>query len=188
MDRSEIAHVSLGDGIPYAPPSSPIPIRRLGDVGARIKKALENAAFGPLIAAGDVRAISEDWDRYEHEADGLSCNAWLVKYLGPSFTLQFFERRQRAVEILGEDIRRFLHHEAAVWVSQAVPEAQIAEVKTALEKRYRNPSFRTAIVLSQAQKIVREIIGRSNVRTKTCSRCQLLERALAENGITIPKR
>lgn len=187
MDRVESAEAVTTDGIPYAAISSVTTRPRLVEIGARLRKAMSNAATGPLLVAAEVMAISEDWDSYEAEAEGLSCSAWLRKFLGRGHNLAFFEVRARAVEILGEDVRRWMHHDAAKWCANIVPVAHRSTVKAALYAAHKEAG---ATILSEAQTrpIVMRIIGRGHVRAKTCTRCQILERLLTENGIAVPKK
>lgn len=187
MDRSESEVVQkLDDGVPYAPSSSVAVKRRLVEVQAKIRAAMDNAATGPLIIAADVMAVAESWELYEEEAKGLSCDGWLKKNIGRGRGLAFFARRYRAVKFIGEDARRWLHHDAAVWIAQKVPADQCEAVKDALYRAYAKD--RTVLSPAQTKAIVMPLIGRNAVRVKTCKRCQMLEKLMLLNGIAVPKK
>jgi hypothetical protein len=186
VDRSESSEQApIGDGIPYAPASNVVNLVRLVEVAARFRKAMSDSATGPLRVAEEVMAIANEWDRYADEADGLSCTAWLSKNIGKGCGLAFFKRRFDSVEALGEDVRRWMHHDAAVWVAQRVPAPQRKMVKEALYDAHCLAN-RTILTPEQTKLAVRKIIGKGHVRAKTCQRCQQLERMLKEHGVAVP--
>jgi hypothetical protein len=104
----------------------------LTEKAAQWRKVLSDADRGPLIVAADVVALADRWDDYESEAGGLSITGWLRKNLGAGRGLAWFERRAKAVRVLGEASRRNLNHGVAVWVSENVPPSQFDAAKRVL--------------------------------------------------------
>lgn len=108
-----------------------------------LSKALQNSAIGPLLVAGRVMQLSENWGQYETEAEGRSLSSCLVQTLGAGKTLRFFRSRHEAVMFLGESVRRHLHHDAAVWAQGNVPEFRRAAFVEAVAGEWiangRNP-------------------------------------------------
>ena len=139
------------------------------------KKALRENGCGPLVMAAEVVGICRSWKDYEAEADGLSASGWLRRELG--FGLAWFEVRARAVDALGEAIRRTIHHEVAVYVLQSVPEGHRATVVEALMgARLKNGGV--PLTKAKALRIIKEIVGRSE-RRRSCARCLELEARIA---------
>ena len=157
----------------------------LGDRSRRWSAALAASDTGPLIIAADVVQLAGEWDDYKREASGLSCTAWLRKTLGRGRGLAWFETRARAVEKLGESVRRTLHHEVAVWtVNNAPPPTWKAIVEALMFARKKNGG--NALTLVQAKPIARQILGiNASPRRVSCMRCAKLEERLRENGISV---
>jgi len=104
----------------------------LTDKAIQWRKVLSDADRGPLIVAADVVAMAGRWDAYESEAGGMSITGWLRKNLGAGRGLAWFERRAKAVRVLGEASRRNLNHHVAVWVSENVPPTHFDTAKRIL--------------------------------------------------------
>lgn len=152
---------------------------------SRWRAALAAADTGPLAIAADVVRLADEWKEHEAEAGGVSCTTWLRKTLGKGRSLAWFETRARAVESLGESVRRTLHHEVAVWLVNNAPQPTWKAVVEALMfARKRNGG--NALTLAQAKPIARQIIGiAASPRRVSCMRCQRLEKQLKENGIAV---
>lgn len=151
----------------------------LKDVAARASKMMADSARGPLIVARDIMAVANSWADYQADADGASCDAWLKATFGRGHGLAFFDRRNRAVEVLGEDVRRWLHHDAAVWLLQKLPVTSIVAVKKRLYNEHVAQK-RVVLSLAQTRTIALEMIGRQHVRAKRCATCAKLQARIAE--------
>lgn len=151
---------------------------------SRWKRALADAATGPLIIAGEIVELCNNWDAYKEEADGLSASAWLRQVCGAGRGQAWFYSRHRAVERLGEACRRTMHHEVAVWITNHVTDCHLDEVKLMLMRECKanggNP-----LTTPQAIRRIRKITGKSEPRRRECDRCQLLEKILADHGIDV---
>lgn len=153
--------------------------KRLG----RWKQALKHAAVGPLVVASEVVALSEEWESYKQEAEGLSCTAWLRSKLGKGMGLAWFKDRHRAVQVLGESCRRTIHHKMAVWVMNQVPPEKLREVKEELMRGFLE-NGRNPLTPRQGERRVKKIIG-TKATPRVCGRCLMLEAKLKENGINV---
>ena len=149
------------------------------------RKALQDVACGPLIVAHEVVDLADRWDAYREQAGGLDATTWLKRNL--NWYLAWFIERQRAVDKLGEAVRRWMHHEVAVYCSRNVPAEDVREVvkqlRLATKKAGENP-----LSLPQAKPIIYEVLGRRPGRQRrTCPRCAVLEALLREHGIEVPE-
>lgn len=177
----------------------------LESIGKRLRKAMGDAAVGPLIAASEIVKLSERWDAeppsqplgaagshaiqtatapsLRQQAGGSTCDRWIRDKVAPG-GLAFFAARNRAVIKLGEFSRRTVHHEVAVWVDRNVADAQLDEVKLALMRGARaqggNP-----LTPAQARRTIDKILGRVAAKKAGCARCRRLEKILAEAGVDI---
>lgn len=161
---------------------------RLQDIGKRLAKAVSGSATGPLLVAQEIVGMSEVWDeRWRAEADGLDCTSWLSGlFANKAKGLTYWKKRARAVERLGEAIRRTLDHEVAAWMIEAIPDAQLDAAKLVLMRRCKQLR---GIPLSKTQATIalRAAGLLSGAKHKTCSRCEQLERAMREAGVEIPE-
>jgi hypothetical protein len=153
----------------------------------RIAKSLKDTACGPLVVAREVVRLAEEWEEYRGELpkndQKLSASSVFKKYLG--FDLGYFERRARAVELLGEDVRRWMHHECAIWIVSVVPGVQLQEAKEKLlgnDGIRRRKKQRTAVTQAQAEPIVQEFIGHIPA-PRACEECQRLRGMLIALGV-----
>jgi hypothetical protein len=149
---------------------------KLTDVAKQIKSAMEHSDTGPLVIAADVVKLAEKWKDYKEDAGKLSCAQWLTRELGNKKRgLAYFRARHRAVEALGEESRRMLHHEMAVYIVNNVPKEQWDEVKETLYKKcVRNNHC--PLSPGQARPLIYKIVG--HVPGRGCSRCAMLEAEL----------
>ncbi len=161
----------------------------LGTIAAKWKRALSDAASGPLIIAAEVLAVAERWDDYKAEAGGSTCPAFLRDRLGAGRDLAFFMRRADAVARLGEHTRRTWDHEAAVWASQVtkddVTRARVVKAVDAyrVEKNNGNP-----LTLAQVRDVAKPILGRSTAKSaRHCERCDRMAAALLAAGLPVPE-
>lgn len=157
---------------------------RLAEKVGRWKRALADAAVGPLIIAPEVMALAESWDSVKDEAGGVTCNAFLRAKLHPGRDIAFFRRRADAVAKLGEASRRTVHHEVAVWVISSVPEHLREAAKLELIRGAREQGGHP-LVMSQARARLRDMLGASS-KKKVCVRCRELEALLIANGVALP--
>lgn len=189
------AHDELGMFAPEADPSSGprlVPVS-LADKTKEWKRILGDAARGPLVVATDVVSIANHWDEYAAEAGGLSITGWLKKTLGAGRNLAWFERRAKAVRVLGEAARRNLHHEVAVWVSENVPPAHYDKAKRVLFHAARAQNG-NPLTLGQARPLLQKELGRSfssrGYQSKlgdALARIARIEKWADANGLTLPE-
>lgn len=141
------------------------------------KRALTDAATGPLRIASEIVAIAANWDEYKSDAGGLTVSAFLRRELGRGRDLAFFKRRAEAVEKLGDrTVVNWLHHEVAVWIvnnfqedSKRIRAAFIVAQET---KRHNgNP-----LNLAQAKPILMKAFAiKTQKQPRTCANCIRLE-------------
>lgn len=151
----------------------------------RWKRALSDAATGPLVIAPEVVALADNWEAIKEEAGGLSCTAYLRSKLHPGRDLAFFRRRAEAVAKLGEASRRTLHHDVAVWVANQVPDNLLDAVKLELIRGAKEQNGHP-LVMSQARARLKQLIGSTARKKRECQRCKELEKLLATHGIETP--
>jgi hypothetical protein len=146
---------------------------------------MRSASTGPLVIAGEVLAVVAEWHRYVEEADGMDPNSWLKAKLGAGMDLGYWRRRAEAVRLLGEGVRRTMHHEVAVWIAGgAVPDHRKKDAVSILnEERARRGDV--VLTIGPAMLVVRRMLGRE-ANKQACARCTLLTRLLERHGIAVP--
>lgn len=147
---------------------------------SRWSAAMRSADTGPLVIAQEVCGVVDNWDAYKHEAGNLTAHAWLEsKVFRPGLGARFWRTRARAVEQLGEAVRRTMHHEGAVWVVESVPEDQ----RAALVFRVHQESKRIAapVPRSTVQRIYRVMTG-AKPKPKVCGECARLRAKMLAAG------
>lgn len=104
---------------------------KLNDALSKIQKSMRDGATGNLVAALAVVDIVAHWSQYEAEAGGKT--ALELVHQATNQSVAFFERRARAVEVLGRDVLGWMEDTLAVWlVGNAVPHERRAEVLRAI--------------------------------------------------------
>lgn len=166
-------------------PVSPVSVVKAGSTVdleiRRIQQALRDSATGPLVVASDVVKLAENWEEHRAECYGLDATSAFKKYLG--FPLSFFQVRDRAVRWLGESVRRWMHHELAVWlIGGIMPPGQYDTARTALLLEYKRRGSRSALTKAQARPIVYEVVGHVPA-TATCHECDRLRAILKRLGV-----
>lgn len=142
----------------------------------RWKKAMNDAATGPLVIAKEIVQLGDNWGAYKKEAGGLAYTAFLRRHVGKG--LKFFQSRAKAVDILDESARRYIDHEVAIWVVGCVTETHMAEVKAMLHREYKARNGHP-LTKTQAVPLVRKITG-VHPRVHTCANCRTLEARIRE--------
>lgn len=181
---------------PAAPPPAPQPPRResLADRANRLRKPLQDAASGPLVIAGEVMAIIENWADYKDEAGGIEASAWVRQTFGRHVNVPWFARRRAAVQAIGEHARRVWHHEAAVWASEHLSAEELRAVDAAVLRSTKSNGG-VPLVRSTVQRLASKQAKVDRIRKapRTCAscaalkaRCLLLEEALRASGIAPP--
>jgi hypothetical protein len=163
---------------------------KLKDYSSRWRAACRAGDTGYLIIARDVLDVANRWETYRAEADGKECTTWLRAELGPGKTLDWFRKRQAAVDALGEDVRRWMHHEVAIWLVAKVTspdERDVAKRALSLVTRQQKSN---PLTKAQAYRVVAGALGwkKDHVSIETCARCAELEEILRANGIAMPGR
>jgi hypothetical protein len=156
------------EGVSDSPPVI-VKTNTLREKAREWRNSLKEVHTGPLIIASDVVALAAEWDRFKDEAEGLTINGWLRRELGRSARLRYFELRHRAVQELGESIRRTIHHDVAKWIVNSVASCHWAILVKMLQKA-RIENGHNALAFDPAQRLVLRIIGRTP-KTRTCSKC-----------------
>lgn len=157
---------------------------KLDDLAQKVSRwsaAMRSADTGPLVIAQEVVAVVDSWDVYKHEAGDITAQSWLeAKVFRPGLGTRFWRTRARAVEHLGEAVRRTMHHEAAVWVVESVPEDQ----RSALVFRVHQESKRISapVPRSTVQRLYRAMAG-VKPKPKTCGECARLRAKMLAAGI-----
>jgi len=156
---------------------------RLSDSVARWKAALRASDTGPLVIAQDVVRIANEWDKYRAEVGNVDCTTWLRREL--DLPLDFFLRRAKAVERLGEACRRTIHHEVAVWLSNRLKDDELIKkamwaLMSETKKRRGN-----CLTLPKAQLVVRKALGIKPTLAKAvaCTSCVRMRALLKKHGI-----
>lgn len=147
---------------------------------ARWMAAMRSADTGPLVIADEVVSVVDEWSKYQAEVGCVTADAWLTKTFRVGLGVTFWRRRADANRILGEGIRRALHHEAAVWIVRSVPadvRGRVVFEAFKLKKRQDAP-----VAKNQARRLYREIGGVKSA-PKTCGECERLRALLVANGI-----
>jgi hypothetical protein len=157
-------------------------VEDLASKGRRWRKAMSDAATGPLQIAKEVVELDARWSAFKKEADGKSLTSWLRLTLGKGRGLAFFANRARAVELLGPSVARNLHHDVAVWVVNNVDkEARESAVFALLRATQENG--RVPLTIKQSRLVVGKLIGRRAVQKASCPRCAVLEELLRKAGV-----
>lgn len=167
--------------------------KTLDDYGTELQKMMADAALGPLDASCTIcRELEPHWDRFKGAADGKSLSAWLAQTCKDTgMGLAYFRRRYDAVEALGEDVRRWMHHGLAVWLAgQTKDQKQLRRVKEALRKVHRDRDNQP-MGEQQGKRIAKPILGKSvNHRADgervAHQRIKQLEDYITAHGLKVP--
>lgn len=167
--------VDLPDDLFTGEPASTAPIVGKTDTEKqlrRIAKKISESACGPLVVAQEVMGLAEEWEKHRADVGGLDATTALKKYLG--FNLGWFRARARAVELLGEDIRRWMAHDLAVWVSRCAHESLVLGIKRHVYEQFQ-AEIRTGqiVTVDKAKSHVYAKLGRT-AETRSCKNCQHL--------------
>jgi hypothetical protein len=161
---------------------------QLKERATKWQQAMRNADTGPLVIAKEVLTVVNHWDKFKADAGGLDVGPWLGKVFGAGRKVKYWSTRAEAVDSLGKSVRRFMHHEVAIWVHQTVP----AQHRTKFVKELaaaRNENGGNPVSKMQAARLYRQVFGVATPakRNHWRERCEMLERILDENGIEYPK-
>lgn len=174
---------------PSDPASGPaLRTASLAEASKRWRQSMKDAARGPLLVAKEVVTFVANWDQYKVEAKGLDASSWLRSVFGAGHNLRWFEARANAVNVLGTEMSKALHHDAALWVASTVPAPYLDKTKRALLEAWI-ANMRAPLTTPQALLVARKIIGKKFQRTyggKWFDRCVMLEALLRKHGIAVP--
>lgn len=146
------------------------------------RKILADGAIGPTMLAPRIMKLAEAWDRtHKPELDGLEMTTWLRQHLGHDFA--YWSERARAVERLGVAYAKYMHHEAAIYISKHVSDAQLSKVCNAVLDEFK-ANGRNCVTRWKGIAIARDIAGcRGSNARRQCSECDRLRGLLETNGI-----
>jgi len=140
-------------------------------------------------AAELVIELNTRWDATRtEEAGGKTCSDWLYCVTRKYF--RYWRNIHVALARLGKSYGKYMSHEALIWVSGKVDATNTAAIMTAVRldsrKHNNNP-----ITLSQAHRVVFEILGKVPKRKHKCNGCKardayikVLQALLRKNDIT----
>lgn len=180
--------------IDAAPPARPPARETLADKAARLRKPFQDAASGPLIVAGDVMAIVENWSEYKEEAGGIEASSWVRQTFGRQVNIRWFQRRREAVRRIGEHARRTWHHDAAVWAAEHLDEGALRSLDGNVLRSTKSNGG-VPLVKSAVQRLagITQPRAKSLQAKNECASCQSLEARCVElesvlraNGIEVP--
>lgn len=158
----------------------------LADKAKRWGRALVDEATGALTIASEIVKLSEEWETFRAEAGGVDCTTWLRKEVSRGRGLPFWHARAEAVAALGESVRRFMHHEVAVWLkNKTLSDEQLERAKFILKSEMRKNANKP-LNRMQAHRALRDVLGITPAKSRVCERCQELEELLRAKGIEIP--
>jgi len=154
----------------------------LAEKAAAIRKGLQDSAISPLRLSVQVMDIVSNWPKYRAEANNKSYADWLRTEIHADYGVSWYAVRARAYHRLGKSVAVCIHHNAAVWAINNVPESYWNELILKTRRRFKenNGMYVTA---SQIRKIGRHIQGltETDVRRKdvrVCARCIQLEQRI----------
>lgn len=174
---------TLGSDLVATPSPSNGPwLNRIAD---SLRDRMGKGATEPLGVAQLVVDLACDWTHYQEEAGGLSCSAWLEKVFGKGKNLLWFSRRDDAVKAIGEHARRAWDHDAAVWATSRIKDKRQLKVLDRLVLKSRLKNGGNPLPTSAVQRLAREAGLVSPPKSRTCTRCMMLEQALAKAGIRV---
>ncbi len=166
----------------------PIPAtkEKLEDIIKRWRNALRQHDTGPLVIAEEVLLLGKNWENYADQVNGQSFASFIKTELNKP--LRYFRDRAIAVQKLGEDCRRYMHHQVAVWLSGKLEsEDEIKRATWALRSATKKMGG-NCLSLAQAEPIVYRALEQHRVvKPKICTRCLELEKILESYGIKFPK-
>ena len=140
---------------------------------------------GPLIHAKQVCGLEGMWDRFKRDAGGVSFEKWIRVTCGPEYSARFWRRCNNAVNVLGEHVRRTLHHQVALFIAERLDEANRDGAVTIIGKARRSQNMHL-VSLKSAKSLLRKSghwKPRPVPQKAACLRCKLLERLLEKHGI-----
>lgn len=156
-------------------------MNKLSECAKRWRQSLTDAATGPLIVAKEIVELCQHWERHQEDAGGLTASAFLRRELGGGRDLAFFNRRVQAIAKLGEDIRRFMHHDVAVWVANNFEGEDLLKVKRAIFFATKRSA---PLSLAQSRAIAFKITNQhTEKKPRVCASCEELKELLAKHGI-----
>lgn len=163
---------------------SPINAKKtLSERAAGWRRAMQDADSGPLVIAKEVIEISENWESYKAEAQGMTINGWLQRTFGKGRTISWWAHRDEAVEALGEVSRRTFNHEVAVWLVGYVPADKLSEAKFAIMNG-RKKNGDNCLTIHQARLIIERMLGATK-EPRRCAKCAEKDDRIAELESTI---
>ena len=139
------------------------------------KRVMSARSSGVLHISIEICEVARNWEAYKDEAEGLTANEWIRKYLDKS--ISFFERRAEAVAFLErEDVRRWMDHEVAVWLYHQNYPKEIND--KIVDELYRITLARgsNAQSLGVGIRVAYAIAGHTQA-SKQCPRCLKLREA-----------
>lgn len=179
----------MGGGSGGLPPPT-IGARGLYERSAKWRAALRDAACGPLIVAQEIIDLGAEWtDEVATALGHRTYTSWLKETLGEHE--DYYRRRARAVEVIGEHARRMYHHEAAVYLAGIADDERRSQLDSACRaewarRRAAPVPFVTGaardsapLTLRQVQ-VVRERIWDEPKERKPAARCEACVIALGE--------
>jgi hypothetical protein len=158
----------------------------LHELATRLKNAVTTGATAPLVVAGDVARLAENWEDYRLEAGKVECTTWLQAICGGGRNLDWWLKRHEAVEKLGEASRRVVDHQVAVWITRLKAAPDLQRVMFVL-RREQKKNHGIPLTKEMAVRALRaeELIERA--KHETCGRCRILERVIRELGGEVPE-
>jgi hypothetical protein len=168
------------------------PREPLSEWAGRLRGMMDDGALGPLRAAEPICAVlAPNWNSYKAEAGGMRCTSWLISVLGKGHGLGYFQPRYKAVKLLGEDARRWIHHDLAKWVvKQTQDREQLRKIKVEWRTAWR-ANGKNPLSIMQGTRIARELLGKTPRKRDTAledakQRIAQLEHELVQHGIPVP--
>jgi len=158
----------------------------LQELATRLKNAVTTGATAPLVVAGDVARLAENWAAYREEAGGVACTTWIQGVCGGGRNLAWWMSRHEAVEKLGESTRRTTDHHVAVWLANKIPETEHDRVALIM-RREQKQNHGVPISMPMAKRVLRAEGLIDGSQSKKCRRCEQLEQLLEDHDIAVPE-
>ena len=144
----------------------------------RIKKLIGQSALNEYRVAQFISELSRDWQRYQDQAEGKTCNQWLLE--NKLHSIEYWQIRIRAECCFGnggneKSVRRIIEPTAAIFVMNNITDKQ--KLKALLEHSARI-ARETAMPISRGEmmRLAEQLVGIqgtkasvSRMRTKTGS-------------------
>jgi hypothetical protein len=147
----------------------------------KIKKLIGQSALNEYRVAQYIAELSRDWQTYQDQADGKTCNQWLLA--NKLHSIEYWQIRIRAEQCFGnggneKSVRRIIEPTAAIFVMNNITDKH--KLKALFEHSARI-ARETAMPISRCEmmRLAEQFVGYS-ARKRPCRECARKQEIIGE--------